>query len=235
MKETIDKELEEIRFSNHMKENVICSLNINKKWTRHVSKGMALASLMIIMSGVVVFASYLAQSISINGEKLPELDEMSVVKMDIHPSDIFISYDSMMKQADIKLLDSDVAGNIGGEHIKRQTDYTDYCVIKVENYFAKNEEESIYSSIVLEINLVLSEEQLSKGWEIEYLGCYELVETYISRQGYRVNIVEMINEGGEEKLDENEKRILFVADGIRYILKGKMGVEAAKGLVDSME
>lgn len=235
MKKKIDNELEEVCFSHLMREKVICSLNRNKKWTRSIPRGIVLAGVMMLMSGIVVLASYFTHPISINGEKQPELDEMNVVKMEIHPSDIFISYDSMMKLADIKLLDSDVAGDIGGEYITRQTDYEDYCVIKVEDYFVENEEKNIYSPVSLEIHLILSEEQLSRGWEIEYLGYYEHVETYVSKQGYRVNILESIDATKNEIQGKKEKRILFVADGIRYILKGKMEVETAKMLVDSME
>ena len=53
------------------------------------------------------------------------------------------------------------------------------------------------SFISLTVRLILSEEQLNRGWDWEYLGMYRFAESYTSGQGYRVNLVERTLENGD--------------------------------------
>lgn len=235
MKEKINKELEEIQFSDHMKKIVKYSLNKNRKVDKCIKKSMVLIGMLTMMFGIVVFASHIMQSISINGKELQELDEMKTVKADINSGDVFISYEAMMEQLNLRLLKSELAGDVGAGQITVQTDYTDYVIIRIEKYISKNENEEIYFPIDLEINLILSEKQLSNGWDTEYLGYYEFVDHYISMQGYKVNIIQETSEKGFDAQKVTNKQAIFVADGVRYILKGKVSLEVMKALVDSME
>ena len=63
----------------------------------------------------------------------------------------------------------------------------------------------------------------------------QFVEQYISKQGYRVNILEdTISETPPEDY-VSKKTAIFVADGIRYSLTGQVSMETMKEIVDSMK
>ena len=68
-------------------------------------------------------------------------------------------------------------------------------------------------------------------------GCFLLsLEEYQSAQGYKVNLIQDNN--GDEKLNEgvvSEKIAVFVSDGIRYTLKGRVSVDTMKTIVDTMK
>ena len=77
--------------------------------------------------------------------------------------------------------------------------------------------------------MILSDEQLKNGWDTDYLGMYESMEEYQSAQGYKVNLIQDNN--GDEKLNEvvvSEKIAVFVSNGIRYTLKGRVSVDTMK-------
>lgn len=96
------------------------------------------------------------------------------------------------------------------------TDDKDYVMITMNNYiigdtanFRYLEEEdryeyehgkTYYSPVSLNIDLILSDEQLKNGWDTDYLGMYESMEEYQSAQGYKVNLIQDNN--GDEKLNE---------------------------------
>lgn len=75
---------------------------------------------------------------------------------------------------------------------------------------------------------------MHNGWNTDYLGFYQFVENYTSAQGYAVNIIEDTTE--EENLENYvpEKVAVFVADGIRYSLKGRTSLDEMKAIVDTM-
>ncbi len=72
------------------------------------------------------------------------------------------------------------------------------------------------------------------GWDIDYLGMYQFKENYISLQGYKVNLLEDTIKNKTENYI-SEKCAIFVADGIRYTLKGRTSFENMKYIVDTME
>ena len=62
----------------------------------------------------------------------------------------------------------------------------------------------------------------------EYVGeDFSFVEQYISRQGYKVNVIKL-------EYDPEWYIAIFVADGVRYELYGVRELEEIKEVVDSM-
>lgn len=90
------------------------------------------------------------------------------------------------------------------------------------------------SSISMEIDIMLSQEQLDIGWPVDYLGMYEYVETFYSKQGYKVNIIEDTIEREYAGNSISKKCAVFVADGIQYTLEGRVSLEKMKEIIDSM-
>ena len=45
----------------------------------------------------------------------------------------------------------------------------------------------------MNVDLILSDEQLENGWDTDYLGMYESIEEFQSAQGYKVNLIQDTN------------------------------------------
>ena len=77
--------------------------------------------------------------------------------------------------------------------------------------------------------MILSDEQLKNGWDTDYLGMYDSMVDFQSAQGYKGILIQDNN--GDEKLNEgvvSEKIAVFVSNGIRYTLKGRVSVDTMK-------
>lgn len=163
----------------------------------------------------------------------------------------FSDYATLQSGLGIDLLESKYATDLSYLQGSMETDQKDYAIIKMENYiigdtnsymyleeenrFQYKHGEIYYSPISLSVDLILSQEQLEQGWDTDYLGFYEYVESYTSKQGYKVNLIQ---DTSEENMSEDcvaEKCAIFVANGIRYTLYGRTSMEMMKEIVDSME
>lgn len=260
IKERIDTELNMIKVNEKMKQNIEKSL---VRRSQHKILKTVAASLAILMLGGTTVAAgyYFVNKISVNDETLAELDEMHVVdiKKIGKPKDEFgtieqdfKNYDAMQEELGIDLLDTELANNNDYLQGHITTDDKDYAMITMNNYiigdtanFRYLEEEgryeyehgkTYYSPVSLNIDLILSDEQLKNGWDTDYLGMYESIEEYQSAQGYKVNLTRDNND--DEDLNEgvvSEKIAVFVSDGIRYTLKGRVSVDTMKTIVDTMK
>ena len=253
IKERIDTELNMIKVNEKMKQNIEKSL---VRRNQHKFLKTVAASFAILMLGGTTVAAgyYFVNKISVNDEVLAELDEMHVVdikKME-QPKDEFGTieqdfkdYATIQEELGIDLLDTELADNNDYLQGHITTDNKDYAMITMNNFiigdtanFRYLEEEdryeyehgkTYYSPVSLNIDLILSDEQLKNGWDTDYLGMYESMEEYQSAQGYKVNLIQDNN--GDEKLNEgvvSEKIAVFVSNGIRYTLKGRVSVDTMK-------
>ncbi len=160
-------------------------------------------------------------------------------------------YRKIQEELGIHLLDTELSANNPYMQGHIMTDGSDFAMITVENYILGDtgryqflEEENRYayesgnvflSPISLTVRLILSEEQLNRGWDWEYLGMYRFAESYTSGQGYRVNLVERTLENGDTGNAVLEKSAVFVADGVEYTLRGRVSMETMKGIVETMK
>lgn len=263
LKEKVDIELNELTFNNTMKNNVI--KHGKRKKHSSVMKYAAAFVAIFILSGTTVFAGYmLLNKMNLNETALPELDNMEIVA--VSPlkttadeygmvNEIFTDYDIVRKEMGVDLLDSELAQNNVYMQGKIETDNKDFAIITVKNYilgdtsnykYLPDEEryqyehgQEYYSPISLSIDLILSEIQLKNGWDTDYLGLYEYVETYTSEQGYKVNLIQDTIDKENVDVDDydyiSEKCAVFVADGVRYTLKGRTSIENMKMIVDTMK
>ena len=214
---------------------------------------------MLVLSCVTAFAGYCISKINVNDKTLPELDSMRIVKANklignedeySHVEKAFTNYKSVSKELNLNLLDSPLAVDNPYMQVKVDTNNTDYIIIKVENYilgdtsnYSLVEDVNLYncdpgdvyySSVSLEAAAILSDEQLSIGWNTDYLGYYEYVESYVSQNGYKVNVIQETLEGDYSDI-VTKKCAIFVADGIQYTIKCATSIENVKQIVDSMQ
>ena len=179
------------------------------------------------------------------GELTGVPDEYGMIQKD------YKDYRKIQEELGIHLLDTELSANNPYMQGHIMTDGSDFAMITVENYILGDtgryqflEEENRYayesgnvflSPISLTVRLILSEEQLNRGWDWEYLGMYRFAESYTSGRGYRVNLVERTLENGDTGNAVLEKSAVFVADGVEYTLRGRVSMETMKGIVETMK
>ena len=179
------------------------------------------------------------------GELTGVPDEYGMIQKD------YKDYRKIQEELGIHLLDTELSANNPYMQGHIMTDGSDFAMITVENYILGDtgryqflEEENRYayesgnvflSPISLTVRLILSEEQLNRGWDWEYLGMYRFAESYTSGQGYRVNLVERTLENGDTGNAVLENSAVFVADGVEYTLRGRVSMETMKGIVETMK
>lgn len=216
----------------------------------------------MLCATTVLAALYINSKINVNDETLPELDQMQVTELsEINGSEdtygtvsqTYTSYQQLVEMLGINLLDTDLESDNPYMSIDLTTDNKDYCFITVENYiigdvtgfklipdgtaYAYEHGKVYYSPVSLSVEIILSQEQLDIGLDKDYLGMYEYVESYRSAQGYKVNILRGTENEGQKDTDDiaTEKTAIFVADGIRYTLTGRVSLDTLKEIVDSMQ
>lgn len=259
IKQKIDTELSEMVFTDSMKKIV------SEGTKEHFSYSMLRYAVMIVaiflLGGTTVFAGYhLLNKVNVNETTLPTLDAMQVVEiapLEAEPDEYgyvrtdFFNYAALQATLGIDLLESKYATEQSYLQGKIETDGKDYAIIKMENYiigdtgnytYLEEEDryqyehgEAYYSPVSLSIDLILSQEQLGQGWETDYLGLYEYVESYTSKQGYKVNLIQDTTGDDMETDYTSEKCAVFVADGIRYTICGRTSKGMIKEIVDSMK
>lgn len=260
-KQEIDNELSEITISRELR-NKICEGIVERQEKGGLKKMIraAAAWAVICVTTTTAFAGYnLYQRLLVNQEALPELDSMRVVDMiplNAEPDESgwiekdYTSYKELKNELGVHLLDTKMAGAQPYMQCRIITDNKDNAMITVDNYilgdtkdYEYSEEKKCYfyksgkeyrSPVSLSVSMILSEEQLERGWDTEYMGYYQFAKEYTSKQGYKVNVLEDTVEDQPEDY-VSEKAAVFVADGIEYTVKGRTSLENIKMIVDSME
>lgn len=262
MKQIIDRELKNITMSGELKDRIrnragrtLCRKS-NRLW-----KTAAAAAAVLVIGGATVSAGYhMLNQLLVNGETMPRLDPVEIVKMNAPDAAAdeygltnkdYRNYSELKEELGTKLLDSELSQDNPYMQCHIMTDTDSFAIITVENFilgdtdnyqllegvnrYSYDHGRVYYSPVSLKAELILNEEQMALGWDTEYLGMYRFMENYISRQGYRVNILEdTIAEDPPEDY-VSDKTAVFAADGIRYTLTGQVSIETLKEIVDSMK
>lgn len=262
LKREIDKELSGMTVSRELKKRIYegTEKRPGKYHLQRAVKAAAAALAIISVTATTAYAGYhLCHRLLVNQEALPELDRMEAVKvtpLDAAPDESgwiekdYASYKELKDRLGVHLLDSRMAAEQPYMQCHITTDHKDDAVITVENYilgdtdgYRYSEEEKRYlydqgkeyrTPVSLSVSLILSQEQLERGCDTEYMGYYRFVENYTSAQGYKVNVLEDTAEDQPEDF-VSEKTAVFVAEGIEYTIKGRTSLENIKMIVDSME
>ena len=210
----------------------------------------------VFFSYIIYANAYVQELMKVNEKELPQLDNMYIIKLNnlekaVNKGEIYnerkIYPDKIMNL----LLYSELANKNPYIIEKVKTDNENFAILMFENYvtgdtsnYRYNEEEGFYeyqkgkeyySPVSLKADIILSENQMNNGWSVDYLGNYQFKEQYISKQGYKVNIIESKTTDSNEENYISEKCAVFVADGIRYTLKGRTSLENIKAIIDTMK
>lgn len=238
-KTTIDMELKDIYMSDALKQRIRKKV-AEKSMPKPVVR-VAAAFAILLMCGTTVFAGYyMYNKVMVNEEVLPALDRMYSVTANTQnfasvENDrsviTFSDYQWVQDAMGLDLLDSELATAPAECMGIIETDKQDFAIITLESYILGD---AANQHIDLTVDIMLSQTQEENGWDVDYLGMYRFKESYVSKQGYRVNIVEDTTD--EERVENyvSEKCAIFVVDGIRYTLKGRTSLENIKAIVDTM-
>lgn len=228
MKEQIDNELENITFHFDMER-------AKTKRKNRLRYNILMITLAVILLGSTVQAGYNLYNrwLKINGQTLPELEslqkiEVNPISEDYRVDDSYVkqydSYETLQKELGVSLLHTDMADNNSSMIITRKTDNVNWTQIKIVAYIV----EKFASPIDLSVDIISSQEQLEIGWDKEYLGSYDFEETYLTHEGYKVNIL-----SSEKNMEKPMYQAVFVADGIRYTIRGNVDIVSLKKILNS--
>lgn len=232
VRDQIDYELQNIKLPENFERKILHNVKPKKtKWKYQI----AVLILCFILGGTTVYAGYvILNKININREMLPDLQPMKkkeTKKLIADQDEIgdyrkeYDTYDALCEELGIKLLYSDLSKNNTLMMIQRKTDNENWEEIRINPYILGD---------ISKIEKVEGENFYS--WEKDYLGTFVFVESYQSKQGYLVNILQdtTIEEKDRNMGYKSKCYAIFVADGIRYTLSGSIELEKMKELVDSM-
>lgn len=250
MKEQIDHELKHIQFNFNMEKKT------KPRKTKKIWSNILSVMCCIIIVGTTVHAGYNLYNywVKLNGENLPELDSMRIVNTNLLSEyDIddmlyrkqYDSYAILQQEIGVNLLCSDMSNGNASMLITRETDNEHWTQIRIVAYIVGDVtqlkkvsgrqqytwvEGSVFSSpIDMTIDIISSQEQMEIGWEKEYLGPYEFVESFQTQDGYKVNILC----SGSNTSARPMYQAVFVVDGIRYTLQGKVDIDILKEIINS--
>lgn len=232
VRDQIDYELQNIKLLENFERKILHNVKPKKtKWKYQI----AVLILCFILGGTTVYAGYvILNKININREMLPDLQPMKkkeTKKLIADQDEIgdyrkeYDTYDALCEELGIKLLNSDLSKNNTLMMIQRKTDNENWEEIRISPYILGD---------ISKIEKVEGENFYS--WEKDYLETFAFVESYQSKQGYLVNILQdtTIEEKDRNMGYKSKCYAIFVADGIRYTLSGSIELEKMKELVDSM-
>ena len=258
VKSIIDSELRQIKLTDEMKNNIKSKAVYHR--SNRVWRSAVASVLILLLGGTTVYAgNRILNRVHVNEETLAELDPMQIVQMnelDAVPdaygmiNRAYGDYNAVKADLGVALLDTELSHDNPYMLCRVMTDGKDFAIITVNNFilgdtdgyrfieaenrYSYRHGTKYYSPVSLTVDLILSESQMNHGWDTDYLGLYEFVESYTSDQGYRVNIIQdTVNEENPEGY-VSEKAAVFVADGVRYSLKGRVSIDTLKNIVNTM-
>ena len=250
IKKQINNELSKVSLSENTINNI-------KNWKENEKISISKITTLILLTCIVSFSAVYAVnkifSTSVNGEEMPALDNMSIIKVkDVENYDkddygvIRKKYDNigqLESELGVRFLSSIYSENNPYKLIKYKKIGEGYNLIEIGAYIVGDltnieyqEEYDYYSftagenyqtPVDLKIEIISDESQ--QPFDTEYLGVYEYLETITQKDGYKVNLLE------SKALGKNEICAIFVADGIRYTLSGHVEIDEMIDIVNSMD
>lgn len=186
VRDQIDYELQNIKLPENFERKILHNVKPKKtKWKYQI----AVLILCFILGGTTVYAGYvILNKININREMLPDLQPMKkkeTKKLIADQDEIgdyrkeYDTYDALCEELGIKLLNSDLSKNNTLMMIQRKTDNENWEEIRISPYILGD---------ISKIEKVEGENFYS--WEKDYLETFAFVESYQSKQGYLVNILQ---------------------------------------------
>ena len=254
LKQVLDMELSELKLSQE-KKNAVLSKRKKVYFGRYIPKA-ACVCMLIMLGGTSVYAGQrLYNKIQVNQMNTSVLDDMQVKDVQyIKTSENkdgdyeakYSDYGTLQKDINLQLLTSPIQDKDGNMMIQYLSDNENWVSVKIGAYITGDctdiqmtEDEKSYtytagieygSPVDMEIDIMTSEEQKAAGWDYEFLGAYNS-EVDMTIAGVKVNFITEYSEDNEENI---KSVAVFVKDGIRYVMSGKISREKMEEIIVTM-
>lgn len=238
------------------------SRHIAYKMKYSVAAGIVCAVL-LGTTAVLAAGSFSLFPILVNRQAIPDLEPMEVVSLQTVEGTVteygdiektYTSMEELEKDLGIKLLDTFYATDKTYTKIFYSKIGDGYNVIDVREYIIGDltnirEWDSVNSDGITEGNdewyawtngniykspvnmkIEIRSDPSQQELNMEYMGYYKYIETFISEQGYTVNVIKSTTTSETPQI-----QMVFVANGIRYTLQGRVPVDEMKDIVNSMK
>jgi hypothetical protein len=248
IRKQIDTELSDMNLSSE----VIHNIKKGKKSIRTKNYALVLPIILVcVISFSTVYAVSQIFTMKVNHKEIPQLDSMSIIKVndieDAQIKDGIISkeYNDMQElenELGVKFLSSKLENN--HYHLIKYTkigkgynciDIGAYIVGDLTN-LVYQEEYSYYSwdsgieyQTPIDLKIEIISDNSQQPFDTEYLGTFHYLNTFISKDGYTINLLE------SKSLGKNQICAIFVANGIRYTLTGHVEASTMIEIVNSMK
>ncbi|MBQ7432628.1 MAG: DUF4367 domain-containing protein [Lachnospiraceae bacterium] len=193
-------------------------------------------NLFVILIPFCAVGMYIYESISVNQEVLPELLPMEVKNisyLSVETTDEFffrterIDYKEVEKELGIQLLEADGKTVEKDFVVQYLSDGGNWIRLSLKNYFKVNGR-----PIDWKIEIITSETQKEQGWDHEYLGYYQYIETvHINRTP--IHLLQDTVAVSTLKI-QSEKIAVFVYDGVRYTISGRISIDELKNILEEL-
>lgn len=250
LKKQMDEEMKKLSLSEEFGQETVTKAKENPVRKKKKFPMAVAAMLAVVFVGTTSFAGYqIYQRIQVNGKDLPELEAMEIQEHEPirgtkeeesgAKTKAYPDYAKLKEDIKVPLLDTKYADAEFQEVLYHEAPQGKYELIRVLDYIPDKRDgksvtgyeidgTQILSAISMNIYLALDETALETELNDEYVGeDFSFVEQYISRQGYKVNVIKL-------EYDPEWYIAIFVADGVRYELYGVRELEEIKEVVDSM-
>lgn len=232
------EELSEISLSGDFTTRVMEQVRTKENKKQFFKKtGLAFAvNVFIILIPFCALGMYIYENISVNQQVLPELLPMEVKMVSYLNAEttdhIFYQtertdYEEVEKELGIQLLEIDGMTLEKDFVIHYLSDDGNWIRLSLEKFFSVKE-----VPIDLEINIMTSETQKKLGWDHEYLGYYQFIETIQINQ-IPIHLLQDTAATSNSEM-QSEKTAVFVYNGIRYIISGRISIDDFKSLLEQL-
>ncbi len=205
-----DIEAEELKIDESRKTDYRRTKN---KARRKRTVAAAVLVVCLLAGGTATYAAYPEILSYVNQKQTKKLGHMEVV-------------DSQgIQSVGVKILSETVTEAPEDIKVSIDTDRTNYLFAKMDPYFSYEDK-----PVSLEIDMILSEDQLATGLDKDYMGAYTYQGSFTTQNGDRVNLISDTT-GAEHP----EVIAEMVSDGVKYILSGRVTIPEMKQIVESLE
>ncbi len=189
----------------------------------------AVLAVCLLAGGTATYAAYPEILSYVNQKQTRKLGRMEVVDSEgiqsFAEGKSEVDYLTFRKQVGVKILSETVTEAPEDIKVSIDTDRTNYLFAKMDPYFSYEDK-----PVSLEIDMILSEDQLATGLDKDYMGAYTYQGSFTTQNGDRVNLISDTT-GAEHP----EVIAEMVSDGVKYILSGRVTIPEMKQIVESLE
>ncbi|MEE3481998.1 MAG: hypothetical protein VZQ80_08425 [Lachnospiraceae bacterium] len=189
----------------------------------------AVLAVCLLAGGTAAYAAYPEILSYMNQQQTKKLGRMEVVNSEgiqnFAEGKSEMDYLTFRNELGVQILSETVTEAPEDIKVSIDTDRTNYLFAKMDPYFSYDG-----TPVAMEIDMILSEDQLATGLDKDYMGAYSYQGSFTTQNGDRVNLISDTTGAEHPELIAE-----MVSGGIKYILSGRVTIPGMKQIVESLE